>query len=96
MKLLAALGVALGLTFGASQASAQVTKQRTYIQIDNPTSIESPEPGDDFVPPSRILFVNWCDGNCVITRASNRIDDSRTNKSSIVSGTPVSRASAIR
>ena len=89
MKLLAALGVALGLTLGASLGTATpaaaAPRERTFIRVDIP-SILAPEPGTAFVPPSRILFVNWCDGNCVIT-GGNGTEDSRTNKSSIVNGT---------
>lgn len=94
MKLLAALGVAFGLITGLGPTSASAAPntgvtpapryEKTYIFVDNPNSIPSPEPGTAFVPPSRILYVNWCDGNCVLTRGT---DDSRTNKSSIISGT---------
>ena len=90
MKLLAALGVAFGLTLSASLVASPAEAAdglRTFIRVDNPESFPSPEPGEAFVPPSRILYINWCDGNCVITRASNRVDDSRTNRSSIASGT---------
>ncbi len=88
MKLLAALGFAFGLTFGATVGSvssaAAAPRERLLIPVDNPDSIPSPEPGTSFAPPSRILYVNWCDGNCVVLRGQ---DDSRTNHSSIGRGT---------
>lgn len=88
MKLLAALGFAFGLTSGATVGSvssaAAAPGERLLIRVDNPNSIPSPEPGTAFAPPSRILYIDWCDGNCVIVRGT---DDSRTNHSSIAQGT---------
>jgi MYXO-CTERM domain-containing protein len=88
MKLLALLGVAVGLTLAASVAApspaAAARGERIFVRVDLPQTIPNPEPGVAFAPPSRLLFVNWCDGNCVIQSGG---EDSRTNMSSIISGT---------
>ena len=86
MKLALVLGLAVGLTFGASLSSAAPAAaaggERMMIRVDNPDTIFPPDqPDTAFVPPSRILFVNWCDGNCIIKAGQ---DNSRTNTSSIV------------
>ncbi|HVV85828.1 MAG TPA: Ig-like domain-containing protein [Kofleriaceae bacterium] len=91
MKLLAALGLAFSLTLGASlvsagQASAE-PRERATIFVDPSHAIAPPEPGVAFVPPSRILYIDWCDGGCQIVGTRGGDEDSRTNKSSIVSGT---------
>ncbi len=84
MKSLATLGLALtALVVSSDPADAQPLERR-YVRVDLPQSIAPPAPGVAFAPPSRILYVNWCDGGCTITGGP---EDSRANTSAIVDGT---------
>ena len=82
----AALALGLLVTAIATAAPAAAGHGTLgYIRVDNPDTVYPPaQPDTAFVPPSRILFINWCDGNCVLTGG---VEDSRANTSSIITGT---------
>jgi len=87
MKLSASLGVAVALAVASLSSiapAAAAPRERILVPVDLPQTIHNPEPGTAFAPPSRLLYVNWCDGGCTLNGGG---EDSRTNNSSIIRGT---------